>query len=123
MATLPADSDPFDGLTDEANVTLRELLDAEGLGGEAPDVLPAFKRAIRAAVAAVQSGLPADLPLDFALAYLTGRIAREQVIALQNARTLANTARARAEDHWRGAIETERRRLAQEPPIREASNE
>lgn len=123
MATLPADSDPFDGLTDEANVTLRELLDAEGLGGEAPEVLPAFKRAIRAAVAAVQSGLPADLPLDFALAYLTGRIAREQVIALQNARNLANTARVRAEDHWRAAIESERRRVAPEQPVREASNE
>lgn len=123
MATLPADDDLFSGLTDEASVTLRELLDDAGLGNEAPNVLPAFNRAVRAAVAAVVAGLPADLPVDFALAYLTGRIAREQVIALQNARALANTARDRAEGHWRAAIEAERRRLAQEPQVREASNE
>ena len=123
MATLPADSNPFEGLADEASVTLRELLDAEGLAREAPAVLPDFNRAVRATVAAVEANPPADLPLDFALAYLTGRIAREQVIALKNARTLATAARMRAEDHWRAAIEAERRRLAMEPPAQEASNE
>ena len=113
MTSIPADSNPFHGLAEEASATLREFLAAEGLTDEAPAVLPPFERAVRASVAAVVGSAPADdVTLDLALAYLTGRIAKEQVIALQNARTLADAARARAEHHWRAAIAAERRRLA-----------
>jgi hypothetical protein len=55
--------------------------------------------------------MPDDLPLEFALAYLTGRIAREQALAIQRARSQVNTAREVAERRWRAAIEAERRRL------------
>jgi hypothetical protein len=117
MTTIPADGNPFHGLADEASATLRECLAAEGLIDEAPTVLPPFERAVRASVAAVVGSAPDDdVTLDFALAYLTGRIAKEQVIALQNARNLANAARARAEHHWQAAIAAERRRSALESP-------
>lgn len=114
MMTTPVDDNPFYGLAEEAIAILHELLATEGLTDEAPNVLPPFERAVRAAVTAVEAEMPADLPLDFALAYLTGRIAKEQVIALQNARNLANAARTRAEHHWKAAIEAERHRLALE---------
>lgn len=112
MEPTPVAMNLFEGIAAEASATLRELLAAEGLTGEATSVLPPFERAVRAAVTAVETSLPSDLPRDFALAYLTGRIAKEQVIALQTARDLVNTARTRAEHHWQGAIEAERRRLA-----------
>ncbi len=114
MTTPSAAGNPFYGLADEASATLRDLLAAEGLADELTSVMPPFERAVRAAVATVQSSLPADLALDFALAYLTGRIAREQVRALQTARDLVQTARAHAEHHWQVAIEAERRRIALE---------
>ncbi|HEU0026714.1 MAG TPA: hypothetical protein VFQ25_06320 [Ktedonobacterales bacterium] len=114
MTTTPDAENPFQGLAEEASATLRELLVAEGLADEIPAVLPPFERAIRASVAAVEGGAPDDVTLEFALAYLTGRIAKEQVIALQSARAQVNAARERAEHHWRGAIEAERRRLALE---------
>lgn len=103
---------PYLGLAEQARATLRDLLVEAGLGAEATTVLPPFERAVRAAVAAVETGLPGDLSLEFALAYLTGRIAREQALALQRARRLAATARARAERRWQGAIEAERGRIA-----------
>lgn len=120
MTTTPAAMNPLHGLAEEASATLCECLAAEGLTDEAPTVLPPFERAVRASVAAVVGSAPdVDVTLDFALAYLTGRIAKEQVIALQHARNLANAARARAEHHWRTAIEAERRRLALEPTTTE----
>ena len=119
MTTTPAAGKPFHGLAEEASATLRDCLVAEGLATEIPTVLPAFERAVRAAVAVVAGSVPDDLPLDFALAYLTGRIAKEQVIALQTARKLVSAAHARAEHHLRAAIEAERRRVALEPPALE----
>ena len=107
-----ASADPFDGLAEEACATLRDVLDAQGLALEAPSALAPFERAVRSAVAAVKSAMPDDLPLDFALAYLTGRIAREQALAIQRARSQVNAVRAAAERHWQAAIEAERRRLA-----------
>lgn len=107
-----ASMDPFDGLAEEACATLRDYLDAEGLALEAPAALAPFERAVRAAIAAVEATKPDDLPLDFALAYLTGRIAREQALAIQRARSQVNAARAAAEQHWQAAIEAERRRLS-----------
>ena len=112
--TTPAAKNPFEGLAEEASATLRDILVAEGLADEVPAALPPFERAVRAAVAAVMGNAPDDFALDFALAYLTGRIAKEQVIALQNARNLVSAARAHAEQHWRAAIEAERRRLGLE---------
>lgn len=111
--TTQAAVNPFQGLAEEASATLRDCLVAEGLGSEAPAVLLPFERAVSAAVAAVEGSQPDDVTRDFALAYLTGRIAKEQVIALQNARNQASAARARAEHHWRAAIEAERRRREQ----------
>ncbi len=116
MTTTSAAGNPFHGLAEEASATLRECLVAEGLATEAPTVLPPFERAVRAAVAVVAGSVPDDITLDFALAYLTGRIAKEQVIALQTARNLINGARTRAEHHLRAAIEAERRRVALESP-------
>lgn len=72
-----------------------------------------------AAVTTAEPEMPTDRPLALALAYLTGRIAKEQVIALQHARNLVNAAHARAEHHWRAAIAAERRRVALESPTRE----
>jgi|SRR5512146_1403958 hypothetical protein len=115
MTTSPDTENPFQGLAEEASATLRELLVAEGLADEIPAVIPPFERAVRATLAAVKGIAPDDLTLEFALAYLTGRIAREQVIALQSARNLVISARDRAERHWRAAIEAERRRQALEP--------
>lgn len=114
MTTTPDAENPFQGLAEEASATLREILVAEGLADEIPAALPPFERAIRATMAAVEGGAPDDVTLEFALAYLTGRIAKEQVIALQNARAQVNAARERAEHHWRSAIEAERRRKALE---------
>ena len=112
MTNASSAKDPLNGLVEEACATLREYLDAEGLTLEAAALLPAFERAIRATIAVVAGGAPADLPPDFALAYLTGRIAREQTIAIQTARSQARAAITRAEDHWRAAIEAERARAA-----------
>ncbi len=114
MTTTSAAGNPFHDLAEEANATLRDLLVAEGFADEATTVLPPFERAVRASIATVQTDLPSDLPLDFALAYLTGRIAREQVRALQHARDLVQTARANAENHWQAAIAAERRRVTLE---------
>lgn len=114
MTSGPAAMNPFDGLAAEASATLTECLVAEGLANEAPEVLPAFERAVRATIRAVEASPPDGLSLDFALAYLTGRIAKQQVIALHNARALARAARTQAEHHWRAAIETERHRQALE---------
>ena len=119
MTTTPAARNPFHGLAEEASATLRDCLAAEGLATEAPTVLPPFERAVRAAVTVVEESLLDDLALDFALAYLTGRIAKEQVIALQTARNLVIAAHARAEHHLRAAIEAERRRVALEQPVME----
>lgn len=115
MTTARASMNPFDGLAEEACATLRDYLVAEGLALEAPAALPAFERAIRATIAAVESTVPKDLPLEFALAYLTGRIAREQALVIERARSQASAARDAAERHWQAAIERERRRLAHEP--------
>jgi ParB-like chromosome segregation protein Spo0J len=112
MTTASSGADPFQGLAEEACATLCEYLDAEGLTLEAAALLPAFDRAIRATIAVVAGGAPDDLPPDFALAYLTGRIAREQTIAIQTARNQARAAITRAEEHWRAAIEAERGRAA-----------
>ncbi len=114
MTTGSPATNPLDGLAAEASATLTECLVAEGLASEAPDVLPAFERAVRATIRAVEATLPDDLTLDFALAYLTGRIAKEQVTALKHARALAREARTQAERHWRAAIEAERRRQTPE---------
>jgi hypothetical protein len=114
MTTTPDAGNPFQGLAEEASATLRELLAAEGLSDEIAAVLPPFERAIRATVAAVMADAPDDVTLEFALAYLTGRIAKEQVTALQSARAQVKAARERAENHWQAAIEAERRRLALE---------
>ena len=115
MTNGPAAMNPFDGLAAEASATLTECLVAEGLANEAPEVLPAFERVVRASIRAVEASPPDGLSLDFALAYLTGRIAKQQVIALQHARALARTARTQAEHHLRAAIEADRqRRLALE---------
>ncbi len=113
----PATMNPYQGLAEEASATLQELLVAEGLAAEVPTVLPPFERTVRAFVAVVESKAQDDLTRDYALAYLTGRIAKEQVIALQNARNLVNTAHARAEHHWQAALEAERRRVALETPM------
>lgn len=121
MTTPSAAGNPFHGLAEEASATLRDLLVTEGLADEMTSVMPPFERAVRAAVATVQSGLPTDLALDFALAYLTGRIAREQVRALQIARELVQTARAHAEHHWQVAIAAERRRITLEPSTLESN--
>lgn len=112
MTSAHSSMDPFDGLAEEACATLRDCLDAEGLTLESAAAMGPFERAVRAAIAAVESAMPADLPLEFALAYLTGRIAREQALALQQARSQVNAAREVAERRWQAAIETERRRLA-----------
>lgn len=124
MTTTSAAGNPFHGLTEEASATLRDCLVAEGLADEVTTVLPPFERTVRASIATVQTDLPADLPLDFALAYLTGRIAKEQVRALQHARDLVQTARAHAEHHWQAAIDAERRRVTRQSPPAEtlASN-
>jgi hypothetical protein len=114
MTTNPDAGNPFQGLAEEASATLRECLVAEGLAAEIPTVMLAFERAVHAAVAAVEGSAPDGLSLDFALAYLTGRIAKEQSIALQSARGQVRAARTRAEQHWRAAIEAERRRVAPE---------
>jgi hypothetical protein len=123
MTTTQAAVNPFHGLAEEASAILRDLLVAEGLANEAFSVLPPFERAVHAAVAVVESDISdiSDISdtsgvatLEFALAYLTGRIAKEQVIALQTARNQARAALARAELHWRAAIEAERRRVARE---------
>jgi hypothetical protein len=103
---------PFDRLAEEACATLRDYLAAEGLALEASAALPSFERSIRATIAAVESTVPNDLPLDFALAYLTGRIAREQALVIERARSQVSAARDAAERHWQAAIERERRRLA-----------
>ncbi len=112
MTITSAAANPFHGLAEQASATLRDCLVAEGLAHEAPAVLPAFERAVRAAVAVVEESVPDDLTRDFALAYLTGRIAKEQSVALANARAQASAARTRAEQHWRAAIAAERRRAA-----------
>ncbi|HEX9035992.1 MAG TPA: hypothetical protein VF808_03290 [Ktedonobacterales bacterium] len=114
MTTARAAVDPYQGLVEEACATLRELLEAEGLTLEADALLPPFERAVRATVAVVAGGAPDDLAPDFALAYLTGRIAREQATTIQTAREQARAAVTRAERHWAAAIEAERRRLASE---------
>lgn len=115
MTTTRAAVNPFLGLAEQASATLRECLVAEGLAVEAPSVLAPFERAVRAAVAVVEADLPDDLPLDFALAYLTGRIAKEQSVALAAARSQASAARALAERRWQAAIEAERLRRGQRP--------
>lgn len=112
MTTARASMNPFDGLAEEACATLRDYLVAEGLALEAPAALPSFERSVRATIAAVESTMPTDLPLDFALAYLTGRIAREQALVIERARSQVSAARDAAERHWQAAIESERRRLA-----------
>jgi hypothetical protein len=104
----------FQSLADEASDTLRQILEIEGLTFEAAALLPQFERAIRATIAAVEGGAPDDLSPDFALAYLTGRIAKEQVAVIQAARDTVRSATLRAEQHWRNAIEAERRRIAQQ---------
>lgn len=120
MTTNPTTGNPFHGLAEQASATLRDCLATEGLATEAPAVLPQFERAVRAAVAAVADSVPDDLGLEFALAYITGRIAKEQSIALAHARAQAHAARWRAEQHWRAAIAAERRRVTLEPPAMEA---
>lgn len=117
MTSTSAAGNPYHGLAEQASATLRDCLVAEGLAYEASTVLPLFERAVRAAVAVVEANATDDFTREFAQAYLTGRIAKEQVIALQNARNLASAARAHAEHHWRAAIEAERRRVALEPPV------
>jgi hypothetical protein len=111
MTSAHTNMNPFDGLAEEACATLRDYLCAEGLALEAAAAMAPFEREVRAAIAAVESAMPDDLPLEFALAYLTGRIAREQALAIQRARSQVNTAREVAERRWRAAIEAERRRL------------
>ena len=112
MTSPRASANPFLALAEQASATLRDELAAAGLALEAPTALPAFERAVRAAIAAVESDAPDDVTLDFALAYLTGRIAKEQATALRTARERVNAARAHAERHWRNAIEAERGRRA-----------
>lgn len=111
MTSAHSTMDPFDGLAEEACATLRDCLGAEGLALESAAAMAPFERAVRAAIAAVESAMPADLPLEFALAYLTGRIAREQALAIQRARSQVSAAREVAERRWQAAIEAERRRL------------
>jgi len=117
MTTARASMNPFDGLAEEACATLRDYLVAEGLALEAPEALPLFERSVRATIVAVESAMPTDLPLEFALAYLTGRIAREQALVIERARSQASAARDVAERHWQAAIERERRRLAHAPTV------
>lgn len=112
MTTARASMNPFEGLAEEACATLRDYLVAEGLALEAPAALPSFERSVRATIAAVESAMPTDLTPEFALAYLTGRIAREQALVIERARSQASAAREAAERHWQSAIERERRRLA-----------
>jgi hypothetical protein len=95
----------------EACETLRQILEAEGLTLEAATLLPPFERAVRATIAAVESGAPEDFSPDFALAYLTGRIAKEQVRAIEAARAQVRAAADRAANHWNHAIAAERHRL------------
>jgi hypothetical protein len=95
----------------EACETLRQILEFEGLTLEAATLLPPFERAIRATIAAVESGAPEDFSPDFALAYLTGRIAKEQVRAIEAARAQVRAAAERAANHWNHAIAAEQRRL------------
>ncbi len=116
MTTTQAAANPFYGLAEQASATLRDLLVAEGLANEAFAVLPPFERAVHATVAVVEADTSSEVTLEFALAYLTGRIAKEQSVALQQARNQARAARERAEEHWRAAIDAERRRLAHEAP-------
>lgn len=124
MMTSPrAAGNPFLALAEQASATLRDELAAAGLALEASTVLPAFERAVRAAVAVVEAEAPEDVTLEFALAYLTGRIAREQAVALRTARELGATAHAQAERHWRAAIEGERRRRGHEIAARTTPND
>lgn len=99
-------------IANEACETLRQVLDVEGLTLEAATLLPQFERSIRSTIAAVESGAPEDFSPDFALAYLTGRIAKEQVRAIEAARAQVRAAAERATNHWSHAIEAERRRLS-----------
>jgi hypothetical protein len=95
----------------EACETLQRILEIEGLTLEAATLLPPFERTIRATIAAVESGAPEDFSPDYALAYLTGRIAKEQVRAIEAARAQVRAATERAVNHWNHAIAAERRRL------------
>ena len=121
MTSAHTNMNPFDGLAEEACATLRDYLYAEGLALEAAAAMAPFEREVRAAIAAVESAMPADLPLEFALAYLTGRIAREQALAIQRARSQVNAAREVAERRWQAAIEAERRRITDSAAEAEAA--